>query len=170
MDRLEYPTVLSHAAAGAHGPLFALLADRLAARIGYGLFTVLAADPSERRLRRIFSTDEAAYPLGLADKIEPSAWFEQLFVQRQPIVAGDRAQIARWLPEYDGFDGTATGSLINYPIIAADRTIAILNLTDRAGRYGPEASMRLASETALCAMAVCAYLADTTNSHEDRSA
>ncbi|MDA4848375.1 GAF domain-containing protein [Hoeflea poritis] len=166
MDRLEYPAVLGHAAAGAHEPLFALLADRLAARVGYELFTVLVADPSEQQLRRIFSTDEAAYPLGPADKVEPSAWFEQLFVRRQPIVAGNRAEIAQWLPDYDGFDGTATGSLINYPVVADDRTIAILNLTDRAGRYGPEAPARLASETGLCAMAVSAFLAQTMKSGE----
>ncbi|WP_136659486.1 GAF domain-containing protein [Nitratireductor sp. XY-223] len=167
MERLEYPAVLGFAAAGAHDALFALLAERLKASVGFELLTVLVADPSERQLRRIFSTDETAYPLGLADKVEPSAWFEQLFTRREPIVANNRREIALWLPDYDGFEGTDLGSLLNCPIVAADRTIAILNLTDRPGQYGPEAPVRVAPETALCAMAVSTYLSGNENSRQD---
>lgn len=167
MQRLAYPAVLNHVATGAHAALFTLIAGRLEARLGFELFTVLVADPSERQLRRIFSTDEAAYPLGLADRVAPSAWFEQLFGRREPIVANDRKEIAHWLPDYDGFDGTEFGSLINYPIVADDRTIGILNLTGRAGQYGPDAAAPIGPEAVLCAMAISAYLRDAGHSGKD---
>ncbi|WP_419909850.1 GAF domain-containing protein [Hoeflea sp.] len=167
MERLDYPSVLVHAASGSHEALFALLAGRLQTSIGFELFTVLIADPSERQLRRIYSTDVTAYPPGLADRVEPSAWFDQLFRKKEPIVAKDREEIASWLPNYDGFEGTDFGALVNYPVVADDQTIGILNLTDRAGRYDPDTPARIASETVLCSMAISAFLSQSGRSGKD---
>lgn len=159
MERLPYPQILKLVEDGDCDAVFRLAADRLNASIGYRLFTLLVPDMSGNRLRRIFTTDAEAYPLGPADEFRKSPWFDQLFGKCQPIIASNSAAIENWLPGFEGFVGTDLESLINYPLVVADETVGLVNLMDTSGSYGDETARLLDKEMLLPAIAIAAHLA-----------
>ncbi|MCP4316557.1 MAG: GAF domain-containing protein [Hyphomicrobiales bacterium] len=158
MERLEYPRILHHVAAGDSDALFRLAARRIKERIGYQLFTILAPDRSGTNLQRIYTTDMAGYPLGPADQIRKSPWFQQLFENKQPIIAANGEEIAAWLPDFDGFVGTDLGSLVNYPVVVSDETLGVINLMDSPESYGIETGRVLEQEVMLIAIAIATML------------
>ncbi|MEX3010788.1 GAF domain-containing protein [Hoeflea sp. TYP-13] len=157
MERLEYPLVLQYAMQGDVDALCDLTARRLKSLVGFELLTILAPDISGTHLRRIYSTDTAGYPLGLADEIRKSPWFDQLFDNRAPIIAANTDEIAAWLPDFDGFAGIGLGSLVNYPVVVADQTIGLLNLMDRPGSYDNETAHILEAELPLFAVTIADF-------------
>lgn len=159
MDAWGYPVALVHANSHDAAGFLELLAARLKEAPGYGLITLSVPEPAGVYLQRIYTRDPVEYPLGQADRVQHSPWFDQLFQHKSPIVANSKEEIACWLPHFQGFEGTDYGGLLNYPIVVADETIGILNLAGRQGCFPMDAGEMIASELALAAMAIGSYSA-----------
>lgn len=158
MERLQYPDILTHVAKGHADALFEISARRIRKAVGFNLFTILVPDVSGSFLQRIYTTDAAAYPLGPADEVQKSPWFEQLFENRKPIIAANGDEISAWLPGFDDFDATDFGSLVNYPVVISDETIGVINLMDSPNSYGKETARLLEQESVLTAIAIAAFV------------
>ncbi len=159
MNIKGFPAALVHANALDTASLLELVALRLGKAPGYTLFTLSIPQPAGTFLERIYTSDPAAYPLGQADRVKRSPWFDQLLCRKLPIVANSKEEIAFWLPEFQGFEGTEYGALINYPVVVADAAIGILNLAGRQGHFPAEAGAMIKPELALAAMAIGSFCA-----------
>lgn len=160
MNALPFPLVLDLAAKRDGDALFDLLASQLAETIDFDFLTVLVPEPSGRFLTRIYSTNPEAYPLGPADEVDGSEWFQRLFAAGAPIIAVNDDEIEKWLPGFDGFRDTPYDALVNYPVIAGGQTIGIINLTGRAGRLPADCDRLIEPHVALAASGISTHLAN----------
>jgi hypothetical protein len=145
---------LTPALAAGPNALFAILDHRLGQRPGYDLFTILAPDAQGAFLERLYSTNQAQYPLGPADAVKDDIWFRQLFSDRAPIIANSIAEISAWLPDYGIFVEQGYGSLLNLPVVYSGRTIGLINMMGAAGHFDPGAVAAIRRELPLAALAL----------------
>jgi transcriptional regulator with GAF, ATPase, and Fis domain len=157
MERIAFPIALRLAADGGCTAMFDLLAVHLNRLVGYDLLTILVPHGTGEYLLRVYSTDESAYPLEKADPVRNTPWFEQLFANGEPVIATNPHEIAVWLPDYNGFSGTAYGSFINYPVVAAGQTIGLINVVSGPNVYGETAVRSMAGGMPLAAMSIATY-------------
>jgi hypothetical protein len=136
--------------------LYDLLARRLKRRPGYRLLTVLAPNEAGNRLVRLFSSDHDQYPLGNADAVSDSKWFQRLFVERAPVVANDALAILNWLPDFFDPATSGYGSLINFPVVIAEESVGLVNLTAPVGHFGDDSVRAVRNEIPLAALAILA--------------
>lgn len=158
MNHPANPTMLSLAARGQHAALFDRLANRLNSSVGYAFLTVLVPEDTGKFLTRIYSTDPAGHPLGRADKVVEDPWFERLFTAGKPVFAANADEISKWLPDYLGLQGTDYGSLVNFPVVADEQTVGIINLVSEEYAYDAATLACMAEVAPLAAMAIATYV------------
>lgn len=162
MNHRADPTTLSLAAQGQHGALFDRLAHRLNRDVGYAFLTVLVPEDNGKFLMRVYSTDPVGHPLGRADRVVDDPWFDRLFAKGQPVFAANPDEISKWLPDYQGLQGTDYGALVNFPIVAGGQTVGIINLVSEEYAYGAATLASMAEASPLAAMAIATYVRNTT--------
>lgn len=119
---------------GLHG-----LANALAERIGYRLFTVLVLDRQAGLSRRYFSSQPDTYPAGGAKPIrEDSEFFAQVVQEGQPRICVDRDACEAAFPDHELIQSLGCESAVNVPVRWNGQTIASLNLLHQAGWYEPD--------------------------------
>ncbi|AKP90821.1 GAF domain-containing protein [Achromobacter ruhlandii] len=131
-------TLLARALAADAQPARGLrgLADALASRVGYRLFTVLVLDREAALSRRYFSSAPAAYPPGGAKPIrEDSEFFAAVVQAGVPRICNDRAACEKAFPDYELIRSLGCESAVNVPVRWDGQTIASLNLLHQAGWY-----------------------------------
>ena len=111
------------------------LADEL---VGARLFTVLAFDLPARLMWRRFSTDEALYPIDVADPIGDTIWERTLIGARQPLVLNSPEAMATLLPNVPELVERGCAAMLNLPVVVAGEALGAVNLLAEAGRYTPD--------------------------------
>jgi len=110
--------------------------DRTAAAlIGHKLFTVLVHDPQRRLVRRFYSNQPEAYPLGGTKTIAPTGWTQQIFERRQPHLAVDRAGIAEVFFDHELIVSLGCESSLCLPVAYDGEGYGAINLLHEAGWY-----------------------------------
>jgi hypothetical protein len=160
MDRLHTANHLALAAAMAEptnqpGASFAALHALAEVLVGARMFTVLAFDFPRNFARRLYSTQEAIYPVGVDDPIADTIWEQTLIGRRQPLVLNDRAALATLLPNTEELAALGCDAMLNQPVVVAGQTIGALNMLHQAGHYTPE---RVAAAQALSPAAAAILL------------
>ncbi|MCR9136770.1 MAG: GAF domain-containing protein [Alphaproteobacteria bacterium] len=163
MPATANPTMLNLAANGQHAELFDRLADRLSSDVGYAFLTVLIPEDTGDFLTRVYSTDPVGHPLGRADPVVDDPWFDHLFDKGRPVFASNPDEIAEWLPDYQGLQGTDFGTLVNFPVVAGGQTVGIINLVSKANAYDEVSLERMAQLVPLAAMAIATYVRGGTS-------
>jgi GAF domain-containing protein len=148
------PAEMSKALGGGSDALFDVITRRAGSLLGDALFTVLVPNDRGTRLVRIYSSNKTDYPLGEADKVDDTAWFRQLFISKQPVVANNGAEIAGWLPDFADQSPMHYESLANLPIIAGGQVLGIMNLMSTRDRFTEETMHFLRAETPMVALAI----------------
>lgn len=148
------PAEMWKALRGGADKLFDLVRRRSSTLLGDALLTVLIPNNCGTRLVRIYSSNKADYPLGEADKVEDTAWFRQLFVSKQPVVANNGNEIANWLPDFADQSPMHYESLANLPIIADGYVLGIMNLMSTRDRFAEETLHFLRAETPAVALGI----------------
>jgi len=138
------------------GELFALLAARLQASVGYDLLTVLAPDGGGARLIRCYSSRPDQFPLGQGDAVEDNPWFRHIVVDLEPVVANDDEAIRAWLPSFTNAKSLGYESLVNFPIVIAGEVVGLVNLMAGGNHFGEPKIEALRSLAPLAALALAA--------------
>ncbi len=128
---------LSNALAQAAHPadVYRAVQQVLAARLGFGLFTLLVLTPDGQEVQRVYSTNVQAYPLAGSKRMGPTPWGDLVLTRRQGFVGCDAAAIRWAFPDHELIASLGLGCAINVPIVAMGRVLGTMNLLDAPGRY-----------------------------------
>ncbi len=131
--------------------------DRL---IGHRMFTVLRVEPETGDVRRLYTSNSSAYPVGGSKKMGPTPWGKLVLEKGQPFVGKD-ADAIRWAyPDHETIIGLGLESALNVPMCLRGKTLGTLNLTHNSGHYDerhlPLASLLAAILTPVCTLDNCA--------------
>jgi len=111
------------------------IAQQAKALIGHRLFTVMAFDSESRQVRRIFSSQPAAYPPGGIKSKGESPWANQVLDQGRPFIGTNSDDIRRHFTDYELIEELGLASVLNMPVRVAGRTLGTMNLLHEAGFY-----------------------------------
>lgn len=132
-DHLSLGTALAQAAAPAD--LYRAVERLLAQRVGFGLFTLLVVTPDGRQVRRVYSSNPAAYPVGGLKPMGATPWGD-LVMRRRECFVGRDADAIRWaFPDHELIASLGLASVINVPIVALGQVLGTLNVLDKAAHY-----------------------------------
>ena len=113
--------------------------DREAAGvIGHGLFTVTAFDATTMQVRRVYSSNGAAYPVGGRKAKRDTEFGRRVLVGMQPLVCEGDAEIARIFDDHETIRGLGMHSSLNAPVLDAGRCVGVLNFLMAAEKVTPE--------------------------------
>ena len=142
-------------------PSFEELGARLAAAVGYRLFTVSRILPGATEVERIFTTMPQAYPLQGRKTMDQTEW-TRMMARGECFVANRAADFGEHFGDLEQIVALGLGAVLNMPVHHGGRQLGTLNLLDATGAYGDGAVQRC---RALHSMAVQAFLR-----HEEQAA
>lgn len=104
------------------------IARQAAVAIGCALFTVTAFDAAAMQVRRVYSSNAAAYPVGGRKPKRDTEFGRRVLVAGQLLVCEGDASIARIFDDHALIRGLGLHSSINAPVLDADgRCVGVLN-------------------------------------------
>ena len=113
--------------------------ERLADRIlGVRLFSLMAIDHETATAGRIYSSDEASYPVQGTKPVLRNEWTEIVLEKRDTFVANDIGRIAEMFPDHELIRSLGCESVINVPVVIGGRVAGTVNCLNEAGHYCPE--------------------------------
>jgi hypothetical protein len=116
-----------------------LALHRLAeASVGVKLFTMTADNPAGGYVRRIYSSDETAYPVLGTKPIVFDETYRKMTEERFVYVANSVEAMRPDFPDLDLIVTLGCGSAINMPIVAGGEMLGSVNLLHEEGWYTPE--------------------------------
>jgi hypothetical protein len=140
---------------GSTEPLFGFVARLIDEAIGSKLTTATVFEVSAGRLRRVFTQNAEAYPVGGYKPIPTNKWTAVLIQRRQIYTALSIEAIAEDFFDWPLIQSLGCESIANLPIVVAGQTIGAVNLLHEAGYYTPA---RLARAPEVLPFATMAYL------------
>lgn len=106
--------------------------------VGVKLFTMTADNPAGGYVRRVYSSDEAAYPVLGTKPIIFDATYRKMTEERFVYVANSREAMRPDFPDLDRIVSLGCGAAINMPIVAGGQMLGSVNLLHEEGWYTPE--------------------------------
>jgi hypothetical protein len=143
-------------AAGSTEPLFGFVARLIAEVIGSKLTTATLFDVPAGRLRRVYTENAAAYPVGGYKPIPANKWTDILIGRHEIYTALSIEAIAEDFFDWQLIQSLGCESIANLPIVVGGQTIGAFNLLHEAGYY---TEARLARVPEILPFATLAYLA-----------
>ena len=135
--------------------VFAALETITKESVGTILFTAMTHDADAMRSLRVYSGNEAAYPLGGWKPLREGPWKSTVLDGKRPFSALTIEEIAVVFPDWPLIQSLGCESAMNLPVIVAGKVIGTLNLLDVKGHYTPE---RVQAAKALTPYAAIAFL------------
>lgn len=133
-----------------------LALHRLAeARVGVKLFTMTADNPAGGYVRRVYSSDETAYPVLGTKPIVFDDTYRKMTEERFVYVANSIEAMRGDFPDLDLIVSLGCGSAINMPIVAGGEMLGSVNLLHQEGWYTPD---RVEAVKLLVAPAIACFL------------
>ena len=129
--------------AGSLGDALGLLNRARELALGAGMLTVnvdatTAQDPpGEIRLRRIWSSQPQAYPVGGGKTKTRTPWTRQLLEQGELYVGEGDAALAQVFDDHALIASLDLRSVVNVPILRANRCVATFNVLGPRDRWQP---------------------------------
>lgn len=118
------------AAAAEAGPLALIAAADALGReaTGHALCTAMRFDAAAMTVRRIWSSDARAYPVGGAKPKRDTAWGRQVLLEGRVFVAEGAAAIAAHFDDHALIAGLGLASIVNVPILVRGTCRGTLNM------------------------------------------
>ncbi|MBN9344910.1 MAG: GAF domain-containing protein [Devosia sp.] len=133
-----------------------LALHRLAeATVGVKLFTMTADNPAGGYVRRVYSSDETAYPVLGTKPIVFDDTYRKMTEERFVYVANSIEAMRGDFPDLDFIVSLGCGSAINMPIVAGGEMLGSVNLLHQEGWYTPD---RVEAVKLLVAPAIACFL------------
>ena len=110
-------------------PLALLHAAEAMARraMGHGLCTAMRFDAATMTVRRLFSSDPVAYPVGGAKPKRDTEWGRLVLLQGQVFVGEGPAAITRYFDDHALILGLGLRSIINLPVMHRGACLGTVN-------------------------------------------
>ena len=143
---------LSAGAAKSPAALFAAIAESAARRVDAGLVTAMRHDEAAATVARIYSSNEAAYPVGGRKVKQESDWSRHVLVEHRVLVSAGDDAIRRHYNDHAIIFGLGLHSCVNVPLVSAGNCIGTLNVL-RAQAEWSEDEVTLVRALGLAALA-----------------
>jgi GAF domain-containing protein len=135
---------------------FKVTEDLTRQHVGFKLYTATTSDRVTAEAGRVYSNNEAAYPVYGKKPVEPNAWTRIVLDGHQPFIANTIAEIAEVFPDHDLILSLGCESVLNVPVIVAGEVLGTINILDAAQHFTPA---RVAAAMALLPFYTMALLA-----------
>lgn len=126
------------------------------ALVGSKLTTMTVFNHAKDYVRRVYSSNEAAYPVMGTKPMVRDAAFEAMQSERKIYTANSVEVMRPDFPDIDKIVALGCGAAINMPVAVGGQLIGTLNLLEAEGRYDP---VRLEAVPTLILPASLAFLA-----------
>lgn len=132
------------------------------------LFTVTLIDLDAGQALRVYSNMPDGYPVSGRKPVTRDGWFRQVIEEQNSFVANTAAEIAAVFPDQPLIARLGCDAVVNLPIVLGGRTVATVNLLDRAHSYPAETLTRIEDTLLLPAMAALAVYTVLARSAPER--
>lgn len=136
-------------------PVFEALLEIVNAHVGNRLMTAQAFEVQVGRQRRIYSENEAAYPVGGFKPIQGGRWTDTIIGRHEVFSSLSIEDMAEVFFDWKLIQSLGCESILNLPVVVAGEVIGTLNLLNRAGYYTAE---RVAAAREVLPFATMAFL------------
>lgn len=154
-DRHLLACVEAAAQPGQPQTLHAALDRALAAVVGHRLITMMVLAADGEKVRRVYSNQPAAYPVGGFKTHRQTPWGQHVLGEGKPYI-GRNADDIRWaFADHERIFSLGCESVLNVPVRYDGRVIGTTNLLDIAGHYRAE---HVATIQPFCALLVPGFL------------
>jgi len=142
------------AAGAAKSPqvLFAAIHRVAQQRVDAGLVTAMRHDEAASTVGRIYSSNEAAYPVGGRKVKQESDWSRHVLVEHKVLVSAGADAIRKHYNDHQIIFGLGLHSCVNVPLVSAGKCIGTLNVLRREAEWSDE-QVTLARALGLAALA-----------------
>jgi GAF domain-containing protein len=144
--------MLNAAAAQSPAALFAAIAEIAARRVNAGLVTAMRHDEAASTVERIYSSNEAAYPVGGRKMKQESDWSRHVLVEHRVLVSAGDDAIRTHYNDHAIIFGLGLHSCVNVPLVSAGKCIGTLNVL-RAQAAWSEEDLALVRALGIAALA-----------------
>jgi len=103
----------------------------------HGLCTAMRFEAATMRVRRLYTSDAEAYPLGGWKAKKDTAWGRQVLLEGQVFVGEGSDAIAAHFDDHALIARLGFASIVNVPVRLAGVCVGTLNLLWRADRLAP---------------------------------
>ena len=107
--------------------MFERIESEASVAIGCSLFTVTAFDAAEMQVRRMYSTNPSAYPLGGRKPKQDTEFGRRVLVAGEPLICEGDAAIAAIFDDHQTIRSLGLHSSINAPVLDRCSCIGVLN-------------------------------------------
>jgi len=150
MDARELAFEIQAAWAAADQPraVFEAAGRSFAKLVGHRLYTATWIVPGGAQVERLYSTNEAVYPVGGRKPVTQDDYDKLTNEGGRPFLARNPAEFAAF-PDQDVIVGLGLGAVMNLPVLYDGRVLGTVNLLGREGAYGEhqlEGAMLLAQQ------------------------
>ncbi len=123
--------------AEAEGPdeIFASVADAAKSCIDYKLLTIMAFDAESMRVKRIYSSNPGAYPLGGGKGKRDTPWARQVLIEGRPFISATEEDIRENFDDHNFIFELGLKSVMNIPVRICGRTKGTLNFLNDVSVY-----------------------------------
>lgn len=118
--------------------LFPALEELCQASVGHRLFScsVFEIGPNgSGTAARIYTNDEASYPLSGLKEIVPNRWTQIVVEEHRPFVANTVGGFADVFPDHEKIASLGLGSVVNLPVLRCGQLVGTVNMLHEAGYY-----------------------------------
>jgi len=113
-------------------------AERIAAEtIGWRLFTVLRYAETAQAVERLYSSDEAAYPVGGRKPLSKITASHGAMERGEVFLAATKEDVRQAFFDHELIFSLGITAILNVPIRHAGRRLGTVNLCGEEGMYGP---------------------------------
>jgi GAF domain-containing protein len=119
---------LAAGAAKSSAALFAAVAQVAARRVDAGLVTAMRHDEAASTVERIYSSNEAAYPVGGRKLKRDTGWSRKVLVEHRLLVNAGDDDIRDSFDDHAIIFGLGLHSCINVPLVSGGKCIGTLNV------------------------------------------
>lgn len=142
-------TVMQHTAADRRAGWAAI--DALVARLyDRRLFTALNHLEATAEVERLYSSNEAAYPVGGRKKKQDTHWGKKTIDEGQLYICHTLADIQRTFFDHTLITSLGIGGMVNVPVMFGGRCIASLSISSADDRFSEADAPELALVAGLC--------------------
>lgn len=114
---------------------FTALQGFLALRPGFRLFTILRYEPRNALIRRAWTSEAEAYPVGGTKPVPDSRWTQTLLTEGKPFLCRTAEDIRATFFDHEVIARLGCASALNLPVSADGIVIGSLNLLHEAHHY-----------------------------------
>jgi GAF domain-containing protein len=97
-------------------------------RLDAGLVTAMRHDAALATVERLYSSNEAAYPVGGRKLKRESDWSQHVLVEQRVLVSAGDDAIRKHYVDHPAIFGLGLHSCVNVPLVSAGQCIGTLNL------------------------------------------